>query len=203
MVIIAGLVALLLLRAGVLGQSPASAPPPGWQAYNDPLRLYTVNFPKGWVAQHNGPDTTGTEGVGGVSFELIAEDITISNPSEGSGTAKVEITAQSFAPGFPVPSNSRVLCQAPNQHVTTLNGMQAMEDLRGEQWFVWTTRTFFVIQLTIPGVEAPIVTGWPLPGSNYIPPTPSPIPATWVSTDEAEVQGILHSLHATHTQNCS
>jgi hypothetical protein len=38
-------------------------------------------------AQQNGLDTMGTEGVGGVSFEPIAEDIRFSNPSEGSGSA--------------------------------------------------------------------------------------------------------------------
>ncbi len=175
--VVVALVPVLLARTGVLAtNTPASSTvvPASWHTFRDRWGLYTLRFSPQWVAE-GGTDTFGGPCNQG---ECTHEGFTFLDPAQGSGTAYVHIDV------FPIaPSNGGSVCQPGPGIGTTFAGFPVRVDGCGN-WAIATQNDVFVFYIVIPGVS-----GGRLEGLN--PPTPTPVPSSWLSPDEGDVQGLL------------
>ncbi|PWT76172.1 MAG: hypothetical protein C5B60_04415 [Chloroflexi bacterium] len=69
----------------------------------------------------------------------------------------------------------------------TFHGFPAQYMGNQASWIFDTGNAHFQVDVTIPGVEGPLDPGVPI-----ILPTATPLPATWVATDQVDVGQILY-----------
>jgi hypothetical protein len=159
--------------------------PANWQTFHDKLGFYSLRFPRGWTAQ-GGSGPGPTEGDSSGSITLTAEGFHFTDPSEGTGSAEVYIFTT------PIPLNTawdrQYFCYTSPQYRTAFHGLPAI-GTRSVYLFD-TGNASFQIDVTIPGVLVPISFGPP-------PPAATPIPTSWITTDQADVHGILNSFQPT------
>jgi hypothetical protein len=180
--VIVALVAVMLLRTGVatasrpVGDNGVSS---HWQTYHDPLGLFTLRLPPGWSAHV----TVGTLSYGGPIVKL--DDISFSNPSQGSGSASVGI----FADPIATTVEQQYYCDASS----AISGFSPMTVDRLKQMGAYvifvTEGAHFQIDVKIPGILAPATFGQP----PYPTPTPTALPASWLATDVMQVNALLAS----------
>jgi hypothetical protein len=188
--VVLALAALLAARAGgatasLLGGGGTS---PNWQTYRDAGGMFTLQLPPGWTAQIEPAtawyiDNRGTE--------KVSDDmITFQDPSQGTGSAKLWVVADPIKNAF----DHQYYCEpghAAYQSFVAMNAstMEHLEDTDAP-WFFTTENATFQIDITIPGVTA--VQGYGPP-----PPPATPLPASWIATDQTEMQAMLTSFQPT------
>lgn len=187
--VVFALVAVLLLRAGVATASrPVSSggPSPNWQTYHDPFGLSTLQLPPGWTAQIQPVTTWYIEG--SKSERLSVEWVTLSDPSQGTGSAQFRIVAYPIKTAF----DHQYYCRHPSDtlgHDFSPMSLSTMGN-RDAVWLFNTENAAFQIDVTIPGVLVPVNFGPP-------PPPATPLPVSWVATDQTEVNEMLTSFQPT------
>ena len=180
-------VAIVVALLAVIGLVRAAHRPAatGWQTYHDPLGLFTVGVPPGWTVRGGLSGRVGFGGpAGGVSE--VPEGVTITNPAHGTGSGYVNVFAYYVPPAF---VNGDGVCR--------YFGPAAYGPFRGPPWrltpypgtwLVDTQNAHFQIDSAVPGVWGP-GHGSPL----FPPPTPTPVPASWVALDRPMVNAVLAS----------
>lgn len=179
-VVVVALAAVLLGRAsdGASGSGSGS-----WHTYHDSFGLFTLRVPPGW-ATHFAP-TTGTFGDRNGSETERVDMVSFDNPAQGTGSAYVLVTAYPIKTAF----DHQHYCQQPAnlQSFTPLT----LRDMEPSGYQLFTTETAsFQVDVGIPGVVEPVKFG---PAT----PVPTPIPATWVATDQSVVNALLVSFRPT------
>ena len=165
----------LLAHAGMFAANrPASsvATSARVQTYHDPFDLYTLQLPSAWTAEV----VTSTTGID----EMIAFD----DPTQGKGSAQVAITVN--------PISTEIERQYICRTFPVRLDFSGLSLSKVEQWSAQsvfdTENASFQIDVTIPGVLAPV-------GFGPATPTPTPLPAAWLATDTSEVNAMLVSFH--------
>jgi hypothetical protein len=189
--VVVALVAVLLVRAGAGGTS-ASQPggrgvvPANWHTFHDKLGLYTLRLPPGWTAQ-GGVGVGPTEGNSSVSVTLTIEGFHFTDPSQGTGSAEVYIAA------YPLNAADRqFMCATTSQtSYPPFNGLQGIGSR--SLYLFGTENAQFQIDVTIPGILVPVNFGPP-------PPAATPLPASWIATDQTDVHGILATFQPTDSK---
>jgi hypothetical protein len=179
------------------GLSPAQdATTATWRVYHDPLGLFTIRVPPGWKAA-GGVDGSYTDGntKTGLSDSGQTEFITISDPTQGNGSALFQLSA------YQIDSDSgrQLTCQNfPNDRTnpTSINGYPADAFQPGVVWMVNSQTAHFQIDITIPGVVVPFNPGGPMI-PNPPPPTPTALPQSWVQQDRTLLADALGSFKPT------
>lgn len=187
--VVLALAALLAARAGIftmhrLGEGSTS---PNWQTYHDPDNLFTVQLPSRWTV-HVELSTAGF-GDRSVSVTETIEMITFENPSQGTGSAKLWVVA------YPIKEASahQYYCQVASElQAFTPMSLSSMAHSGAIRLFTTDTASFQV-DVTIPGVLTPETFG----NGPYAAPTPTPLPSSWVATDQTEVNQMLASFQPT------
>ena len=189
-VVAVALAGVLVARAGA---APASrlgggGTSPNWQTYHDPDDLFTLRLPPGWTAQIEPATTWYIDNSG---TEKVSEDmITFQDPSQGMGSANLRVVADPIKTAF----DHEYYCQ-PNHAMyqsfsaMNLSTMEHLEDTDAP-WFFTTVNGIFQIDLAIPGVTA-------VQGYGPVPPPATPLPASWIATDQTEMQVMLTSFQPT------
>jgi hypothetical protein len=156
--------------------------PATWQTFRDKLGTYTLRFPPGWTAQ-GGVGAGGTVADNSGSGTLTQEGFHFTDPSQGTGSAEVFISVNPIKTAF----DHQWFCQAfpaKDMH-DTFHGLSA-QYTGDATWIFETGNAHFQVDVTIPGVLVPVNFGPPpLPAT--------PLPASWIATDQTDVQGILAS----------
>lgn len=183
-----GAVALGRPEVGTPSQSAlgSSAPPAGWKLYRDPLGLFTAHMPPGWKAS-GGVDGTFTMSDRAGSFSGRSEDIKFSDPARGDGSAQIIIHADQINSAF----GRQSYCGARTQETLSFNGYPASQiPPSGTVWLFESYNAHFQIDVEIPGVLEPMHSS---PMMTTIPPTPTPLPESWVKADRAILATALAS----------
>ena len=155
-----------------------------WQTYHDPDDLFTVQLPPGWTAQVE--SSTAAFGDRSISVSESIEMITFDDPSQGTGSAKLGVIA------YPIKDASahQYYCGISSdlQPFSSMN-LSSMAHTGALRLFTTDTASFQV-DVTIPGVLVP---------ANFGPPPPpaTPLPSSWLATDQTEMQVMLTSFQPT------
>jgi hypothetical protein len=188
--VVVTLVALLAARAGMatVSQLGSSETSPHWQTYHDPFDLFTVRLPPGWTA-HIEPATTwyiDNNGTEKVSEEMLTFD----NPSQGTGSAHLWVVADPIKDAF----DRQYYCRnASDLHPFSPMSLSSMAHARAVRLFTTNTASF-QIDVAIPDILVP----WHSTPLELTPlPTATPLPATWIASDQAELQMVLTSFQPT------
>ena len=188
--VVVALAAVLVARAGAATASRlgGGSTSPNWQTYHDPDDLFTLRLPPGWTA-HIEPATTWYVDSSGTE-KVREEMLTFDDPSQGTGSAKLWVVADPIKDDFA----HQYYCQ-PNHAVyesfSAMNAstMEHLEDIDAP-WSFTTENATFQIDVTIPGIVA-------MQGYGPPPPPATPLPASWIATDQTEMQMMLTSFQPT------
>lgn len=175
------------------GISPARQPATAsWRLYHDPLGLFTARIPPGWKAAS---DSSGSysEGSSNLSASGRLEMVTFNNPAQGKASASLQLAVEQITSD----AGRRLECQnwPPDQaSTTTINGYLTQNFQTGVVWMINSQTAHFQIDATIPGVMEPWHTS---PLMTTIPPTPTPLPQSWVQQDRTYLADMLGSFQPT------
>jgi hypothetical protein len=130
------------------------------------------------------------------TVQPMIEGYTFSNPQEGSASASVHIITTAITMAL----EHQVLCSTPQQYTYghTLDGFPV--DNLGATLLFRSGDAFFQVDITIPGVEAPMHS---VPIMLTPLPTATPLPSAQVTIDQTDVNGILASFQASDTSQCT
>jgi hypothetical protein len=192
MCVIVGLIVVLLrppgAGIGTVGVNPSGAAAPNeWQAYHDPLGLFSARLPATWTAHA----TTGTASYGdrtGSATETT-EIVQFSDPALGAGSAGFEVSAEPIKSDF----ERHWYCQGFTRKNDTFHGIPTEHEYDA-LWLFDTANAHFQLNVDIPGVlgaphSQPPQFGWH--------PTPTPLPAETVAADRATLSTILSAFQPT------
>ncbi len=190
-----GAIALVRSGVGTSGQSAlgASAAPANWKLYRDPLGLYSIRIPASWTASGS-VDGTFTMGDRTGSFSGQSEDIQFSDPALGKASAHIWIHTDQINSAF----GRQWYCASSSpswQKNATFNGYPAVEFQPGTVWMLESYNAHFQIDVEIPGVITPVNPGGPM--ITTPPPTPTPLPSSWVKADRTILNTALASFKPT------
>ena len=184
--VVGGLAVALLGGRG--GSSPniggvGSADTSAWQTYRDPMGMFSLRLPPGWTAQTS--TSGGSAGDSTGSMSVTTEGVLLSDPTQGDASAQVSFTAEPINSDFA----RHWYCQAwPAKDLTgSFHGIPA-EHIRDSTWIFSSANAHFQLDVTVPGVMAPPHDLGPI---SVFPPTPTPLPASVLATDERDVNGVL------------
>jgi hypothetical protein len=190
---VAGLAVVLLGRGSGPnnGSSPSigggSADTSGWQMYRDPMNMFSLRLPPGWTAQVG--TSSGTMGDRTGSMTQTTESVDLSDPTQGNGSARVDFSAEPITSDFA----RHWYCQAfpaKDSH-STFHGIPA--STQPAVWLFNSANAHFQLDVWIPGVLEPPHSGSPIPA-----PTATPLPASWVSADQRDINGVLATFQPTN-----
>lgn len=112
--------------------------------------------------------------------------ITFENPSQGSGSAKLWVIVDPVKDAFAHQYYCRNASDLQPFSPMSLSSIGHLEDADGARLFTTETGSF-QIDVTIPGVKTVV---------GYGPPA-TPLPASWLATDQTEMQMTLTSFQPT------
>lgn len=186
MVAVVGGLAVALLGGGG-GSSPnigsvGSADTSGWQTYHDPMEMFSLRLPPGWTAQVS--DSSGTMGDRTGNMTQTTESVSLSDPAQGEASAQLIVTAEPINSDFA----HHWYCQAwPTKNDnSTFHGIPA--EAQPAVWLFNSANAHFQLDVTVPGVVAPPHELGPI---SVLPPTPTPLPASVLATDQSDINGVL------------
>lgn len=191
-VVVATFGAISLARAGVTSMSGKSSLGPSvatttWRVYHDPLGLFTMRVPPGWV-DSGGLGGAFTMGDRSGSFSGQTEEISFSDPALGSASARISVNADQINSAF----GRQWYCgEWRSQEGSTFNGFAANEmSPQGAGWMFESYNAHFQINVEIPGVlEGPHSS----PPMMTPPPIPTPLPQAMVQQDRTLLNSSLNS----------
>jgi hypothetical protein len=163
-----------------------------WRTYYDPFGLFTLRLPPAWTAQ-NEPGTATTNDSSG-SFTVSTENITFENSSQGTGSASLDVSAYRITDTSAHQYYCRNVSDFQSFSPMNLSSTERLEDAGGV-WLFTTDTGFFTVDVTIPGIMA---VGYVSPS-----PPPTPLPASWLATDQTEMQVMLTSFQPTDSKPLS
>lgn len=189
-VVVGGLAVALLGR----GSGPATSSSPtvgssgsvntsGWQVYHDPMNMYSLRLPPGWTAQASTSSGTYGDRTGSMTFTM--EGVQLSDPTQGQASGQVIISAEPINSDFA----RHWYCQAwpAMANNGTFHGIPAQA--QPAVWLFNSANAHFQLDVVIPGVLGPPHSSSPMPQ-----PTATPLPASWVATDQNDINGVLATL---------
>jgi hypothetical protein len=168
--------------------------PANWQTFHDPLGLYTLRLPPGWMA-YGGVDTTTIGSSYGIDAGTISssfgsesetgEEFMFATVSELGGGIQVLILGEPIKTAHEHQWN----CLAAPGYNATFHGLPAYHkvvpppSLQAHDWWNFTTENA-AFQIEVEIQAAP---------HGLLQSTPTPLPAGQIATDQTEVNGILAS----------
>lgn len=188
--LLAGFGALALSKnAPTLAPQMAPGSTAGWQVYHDPLNLFTISLPPGWTASADLGSFT--EGDRNGSDSGQDEMISFHDPSQGKASAGIFIVAQQI---HDTAVAQAMNCGARSHETATFHGYPA-DDSSPAMILFESANAHFQIDEMIPGVLEPVHSS-PMQ-TMPLPPTPTPLPASTISTDRALLSDALASFQPT------
>ena len=174
---------------GVEGGAYASSSA-GWRVYHDPLGLFIVRLPPGWVAS----SSLGSYSEGGPGGRDSGQDeyITFRDAAQGAASPSISIYAQPLHNA----AARQMACSAAFAFTTRFHGYPADESMPAVILFD-SASAHFQIDEMIPGVLAPVNPG----GPANPPPTPTPPPAATVTAERATLSAFLAAFQPSDPQS--
>lgn len=162
----------------------------GWRVYHDPLGLFTVRLPPGWVAS----SSLGSYSEGGPGGSDSGQDeyITFHNVALGAASPSVSIYAHPLHNA----AARQMACSAGFAFTMRFHGYPADESMPAVILFD-SAGAHFQIDEVIPGVLLPVNPG----GPANPPPPPTPPPAATVTAERATLSAFLATFQPTDPQS--
>lgn len=181
------LFAVLSLQRGNGAAAPPPTVPAGWQTYHDPAGLFSLRMPQGWSAHLETSSETFGDRTG--SATETSEFLSVSDPAQGTGSAKFYVNAAPISTAF----ERHWYCQAFPSANGAFHGISA-SSIGQAMWLFDTANAHFQLDVWIPGVLEPPHSSPMLPSTA---PTETPLPAATVATDRQTLATMLGSFTPT------
>lgn len=184
--LVVALFAVLSLQRGSGAASPPVVPA-SWQTYRDPAGLFSLRMPQGWSAHLETSSETFGDRTG--SATDTTEFLSVSDPEQGTGSAKFYVNAAPISTAF----ERHWYCQAFPSANSGFQGIPA-SSMGQAVWLFDTANAHFQLDVWIPGVLEPPHSSPMMPSSM---PTATPLPAATVAVDRQVLATMLGSFAPT------
>jgi len=158
-----------------------------WQDYRDPSNLFTLRIPMTWQARRETGQETSGDRTG--SDTVTTESVGFLDPSLGAASPAVAVFVTPIGPHAALEYCQQAasgLIHSQPFHGLTMTAATDMNPV----FFFGSGNASFQVDYWIPGVAEPPHTSLP---QTSPPPTPTPLPATWVAQDRQLLGAILAS----------